>query len=180
MLDVFKDIGNISISDIEKECQLEGADGAVSNDKINFLNATTNAIVNADGLEEEVLSGNGNVLFKVGVEPLLILMLRNIGNAINDEKYSEIFRSFIKWEFNYKKSQQHLDTLNEVNQKFRNSSSSMEETGIRNYNSENPAPVFPTYTVNNDYSELKHVSKPSKLLNENKLSLYSRWFALET
>jgi hypothetical protein len=180
MMDVFKDIGSISISDIEKECKMNGTNGAVSQDRTDFLNSTTNAIVNSDGLEEEVLSGNGNVLFKLGVEPLLILMLQNIGNAINNEKYSEIFRSFIKWEFNYKKSQQHLNTLNEVNQKFKNSSSFMEETDIRNYNNENPAVVLPTYMINDDYSELDYVSKPLQLANENKISYYSRWFALET
>jgi len=167
VLDVYKALGKITAFD------------DIFDDEVEEKNAVADAVVNSDGLEEKTLTGNGDLLFKKNIEKLIIAMTKNIGNAAGSDSYEDKFSELTEWEFEFVKSQNHLDALNIVNEKFKNTIYSTEETDSRTIDEE-ISPVLPSYEIVDDYSELRSTPKPEQGENETDLDYYTRWFNLQT
>jgi len=188
--DTFKDLGKFPISTFVSLCSPEtDADGNVTSvtsievpesiASSESLNPITDSIVNSDGLEEENINiVNPTLLFKKEVEELIILMIRNIGNAVTLDAYPEIFSELIEWEIIYRKTQKHLNAINAVNIAITNAAASSISTAARQVDEvEN---VLPSYVILDDFSELNGVEKPERRQNEDLVSYYARWYDLET
>lgn len=188
--DIFTDIFSLPDSFGKKCVQSTDADGNITvteEDAIDGFetldNPTVEAVTKADGVEEEDIFNDGTEVFKPEVEQLITNMILTMGSVINQDLYGNKdgkYMELMHWDYNFKKSQPHLDAINGVDEKYKQVSVSLTESDTRIKNQEDLPVILPTYVVTDDYSTLDTVSKPTRNKNESLKNYYTRWYNLQT